>query len=67
MDDTPPARVAVFERAQDLGPGRPVYAITYSEDGQPTARGFARGDELELWRSDLEEGGWQVVIKGDAS
>ena len=56
-------KVALFRWTAGLGPERPIYAITYSQDGQETGRGFARGDELEEWRKDLEADGWRVIIQ----
>ena len=52
-------KVAVLRRSADLG-SLSMYAITYTVGGQVTGHGFARGDELDAWRTDLRAAGWTL-------
>lgn len=66
--DLPPAailgsvgRVAVLGPPDHgLGATRPVHSVTYFEHGHEVAVGYARGDELDAWRADLDAEGWVV-------
>jgi hypothetical protein len=55
-------RVVTFQWTPGLIPGRPVYAMTWTVNGQDISSGFARADELDAWRSDLENDGWTMIV-----
>lgn len=59
-----PTKIATLTKGAPLGDGGIlVYAIEYRRNGDVVGRGYARGDELDVWRNDLTADGWTVEIK----
>lgn len=54
-----PSKVAKLRPNSYLGDTL-IYSIVYLQDGVAVGRGFARGDELDEWRTDLKAAGWTL-------
>ena len=39
---------------------QPMYTIAYLRDETCVGLSYARGDELDAWRADLQADGWQL-------
>jgi len=59
VNEVEPSRVATVRLTDEFGP-RPLYLVTYTEDGRPAGRSLAGEENIEQWRDHLREGGWIV-------
>lgn len=63
INGDPPGRIAFLTNSGPLREGSiPVYRILYTDDGVIQGGGFARGNQLDEWKTDLTAQGWHVEI-----